>query len=139
MAAPRPRGLSGCLGEVPECRKARGRRYPPGTVLTIAVAARPAGYRGVTALARSAAPLSRERPGTMESFPSPSRKRYTAPSSATLHRILADLPRNLSCLTDAAIAIVRRDGRFSHIPEASRHRSARAREAPGPVLDPPGP
>jgi len=49
-----------------------------------------------------------------------------------------NLPRELSCLTDAAIAIARRDGRFGHIPEASRHRSARAREAPGPVPDPPG-
>jgi len=33
---------------------------------------------------------------------------------------------------------VRRDGRFSHIPEANWHQSARAQEAPGMILDPPG-
>jgi len=49
-----------------------------------------------------------------------------------------NLPRNLSCLTNAAIAIVRCDGRFGHIPEASRHQSARAREALDMILDPPG-
>ncbi len=47
-------------------------------------------------------------------------------------------PRSLSRLTDAAIAIVRCDGRFGHMPEASRHRSARAREAPGLIPGPPG-
>ena len=45
---------------MPECRKARGKRYPLRTVLTIAVAARLAGYRGVTAFAQFAALLSQE-------------------------------------------------------------------------------
>ncbi len=36
-------------------------------------------------------------------------------------------PRSLSRLTDAAIAIVRCDGRFGYMPEASRHRSGRAK------------
>jgi len=48
------------------------------------------------------------------------------------------LPRTLSCLTNAAIAIVRRAGRFSHMPEANRHSAARDPEAPDRVLDPPG-
>ena len=47
MAAPRLRSLFECLGEVPECRRDRGKRYPLNTVLAIAVAARLAGYRGV--------------------------------------------------------------------------------------------
>ena len=39
------------------------------------------------------------------------------------------LPRNLACLSNAAIAIVRCDGRFRYIPEANRHYAARAQEA----------
>ena len=92
MAAPRLRSLFECLGEVPECRKARGKRYPLRTVLTIAVAARLAGYRGVTAFAQFAALLSQEQLETVEAFHSPSRKRHTAPSITTFHNILADLP-----------------------------------------------
>lgn len=36
------------------------------------------------------------------------------------------LPRNLACLTNVAIAIVRSNGRFRHLPESSlvRHRTA---------------
>ena len=58
MAAPRLRSLFECLGEVPECRRDRGKRYPLNTVLAIAVAARLAGYRGVNAFAQFAALLS---------------------------------------------------------------------------------
>ena len=39
------------------------------------------------------------------------------------------LPRNLSCLTNVAIAIVRCDGRFRYLPEANRHYAVRAQEA----------
>ena len=39
------------------------------------------------------------------------------------------LPRNLACLTNVAIAIVRCDGRFRYLPEANRHYAARAQEA----------
>ncbi len=49
-----------------------------------------------------------------------------------------NLPRSLSCLTGAAIAVVRCDGRFGHMPEAGRHRPARAREALDLVPGPPG-
>ena len=48
------------------------------------------------------------------------------------------LPRNLSCLTNAAIAIVRCGRRFSCMPEASRHYAARAQEALDLIQDPPG-
>ena len=48
------------------------------------------------------------------------------------------LPRHLSCLTNAAIAIVRCGGRFSCMPEASRHCAASAQDAPGAVVIPPG-
>ena len=48
------------------------------------------------------------------------------------------LPRNLSCLTNAAIAIVRCNGRFSYMPEANRHDAARAQEAIDAILVPPG-
>ncbi len=48
------------------------------------------------------------------------------------------LPRNLSCLTNAAIAIVRCGGRFSCMPEADRHYAARARDALDAILIPPG-
>jgi len=92
MAAPRLRSLSGCLGEVPEFRKARGKRYPLRTVLTIAVAARLAGCRGVTAFARFAALLPQEQLKAVGAFFSPSRQRCTAPPVTTLHNILADLP-----------------------------------------------
>ena len=36
------------------------------------------------------------------------------------------LPRNLTCLTTAAIAIVRCNDRFRYVPEANRHYVARA-------------
>ncbi len=49
------------------------------------------------------------------------------------------LPRNLSCLTNAAIAIVRRDERFQYLPEANRHYAAHPQEALDAVLTPPDP
>ena len=39
------------------------------------------------------------------------------------------LPRNLACLTNVAIAIVRCNGCFRYLPEANRHYAARAQEA----------
>ena len=44
------------------------------------------------------------------------------------------LPRNLACLTNVAIAIVRTHGRFRYLPEANRHYAARAQEALDAVL-----
>ena len=92
MAAPRLRSLFECLGEVPECRRDRGKRYPLNTVLAIAVAARLAGYRGVNAFAQFAALLSQEQLEAVGAFWSPSKQRYTAPAITTFHNILAALP-----------------------------------------------
>ncbi len=93
-AAARRRGapLFEGLGEAPGCRKARGRRHPPGTVPAVAVAARLAGCRGVTAFARFAAPLPQERPEAAGAFFGPGRQRHAAPATATFHDILAGLP-----------------------------------------------
>ena len=44
------------------------------------------------------------------------------------------MPRNLACLTNAAIAIVRSDGRFRYLPEANRHYAARAQDAPTVIM-----
>ena len=54
--APELRSLFDCLGEVEDYRCARGQRYRLRTVLVLAMAARLAGYRGVTACAQFAAP-----------------------------------------------------------------------------------
>ena len=48
------------------------------------------------------------------------------------------MPRNLACLTNAAIAIVRSDGRFRYLPEANRHYAARAQDALAVILSTPG-
>ena len=47
------------------------------------------------------------------------------------------LPRNLACLTNAAISIVRHEGRFKYLPPANRHYAARPGEALDAVLHPP--
>ena len=91
MTAPRLRSLFECLGEVPECRHARGKRYPLKTVLAVAVAARLAGYRGATSFAQFAALLSQEQLEAVGAFWSPSKKRYSAPAITTFHNILAAL------------------------------------------------
>ena len=92
MAAPRLRSLFECLGEVPECRLARGKRYPLNTVLALAVAARLAGYRGVTTFAQFARLLGQEQLKAVGAFYSESKQRYTSPSITTFHNILAALP-----------------------------------------------
>ena len=92
MAALRLRSLFECLGEVPECRLARGKRYPLNTVLALAVAARLAGYRGVTAFAQFARLLSQEQLKAVGAFYRESKQRYTSPSVTTFHNILAALP-----------------------------------------------
>ena len=92
MAAPRLRSLFECLGEVPECRRARGKRYPLNTVLALAVAARLAGYRGVTAFAQFARLLSQDQLKAVGAFWSESKQRHTSPSITTFHNILAALP-----------------------------------------------
>ena len=50
---------------------------------------------------------------------------------------LGNLPRNLACLTNAAISIVRHEGRFEYLPPANRHYAARPQEALDAVLNSP--
>ena len=50
---------------------------------------------------------------------------------------VGNLPRNLACLTNAAISIVRHQGRFKHLPPANRHYAVRPQEALDAVLKPP--
>ena len=92
MAAPALRSLAEFLGEIPDFRKARGQRYPLSCYLAIAIAARLAGYRGVTAMGEFAALLDQDQLRAVGAFWSPSRKRYTAPAISTLRYILTSLP-----------------------------------------------
>ena len=92
MPAPQLRSLRDFLEEMPDFRKARGRRYGIGCYLTIAVAARLAGYRGVSAFGEFAARLDEEQRRAVGGFRSPSRRRYTVPAASTFHYILSSLP-----------------------------------------------
>ena len=126
MAAPRLRSLFECLSEVPECRGARGKRYPLNTVLALAVAARLAGYRGVTAFAQFAALLSQDQLEAVGAFWSPSKQRYTAPSITTFHNILAALaPETL----DHAISQWTGQHRTAHAPVAMDGKDLRGASA----------
>ena len=62
------------------------------TILTLAVAARLAGYRGVNTFAQFAALLSQEQLKAVGAFWSPSKQRYTPPAITTFHNVLAALP-----------------------------------------------
>ena len=77
---------------IPDYRKSQGRRYSLVTVLTLAVAARLAGYRGITALAQFAQLLSQEQLEAVGTFYSPTRKCFTAPAIGTFHAIFKNLP-----------------------------------------------
>ena len=50
---------------------------------------------------------------------------------------MGNLPRNLACLTNAAISIVRLEGRFEYLPPANRHYAARPQDALDAVMNPP--
>ncbi|MDE0123182.1 MAG: hypothetical protein OXN97_01275 [Bryobacterales bacterium] len=82
-----------CLDEVEDYRSAWGQRYRLGTVL--ALAARLAGFRGVTAFAQFAALLDQAQRQAVGCFYSPSRRCYTTTSITTFHNILATLPLSL--------------------------------------------
>ena len=47
-----------------------------------------------------------------------------------------DLPRNLACLTNTAISIIRCQPEFRYVPEANRHSAARPQEALDLLLTP---
>ena len=90
--APGLRSLHAFLRDMPDFRKARGRRYGLACYATIMVAARLAGYRGVTAFGEFAARLDQEQLAAAGAFFSPSRRCYTAPAPSTFHYILSSLP-----------------------------------------------
>ena len=92
MPAPQLRGLRDFLEEMPDFRKARGRRYSLACYLTIMIAARLAGYRGVAAFGEFAARLDDEQREAVGGFFSPTRRRYTVPAASTFHYILSELP-----------------------------------------------
>ena len=59
----------------------------------------------------------------------------TSPTTKTAAgRMCVTCPRNLACLTNVAIAIVRCSGRFRYLPEANRHYAARAQDALDAIL-----
>ena len=86
------RSLHAFLADMPDFRKARGRRYGLACYATIMIAARLAGYRGVTAFGEFAARMDQEQLRAAGAFFSPSRGRHTAPATSTFHYILSSLP-----------------------------------------------
>ena len=92
MPAGQLRRLHDCLGEMDDFRKRRGQRYGLGCYLTIMIAARLAGYRGVSAFGEFAARLNDAQRRAVGGFFSPTRRRYTVPAASTFHYILSKLP-----------------------------------------------
>ena len=86
------RSLHAFLEILPDFRKRRGQRYSIACYMTIMLAARLAGYRGVTAFGEFAARLNDDQFEAVGAFWSPSRQRYTAPAPSTFHYILCALP-----------------------------------------------
>ena len=89
MSAPALHSLHDFFLAIPDFRHARGKRYCLACIITIAVAARLAGYRGVVAAVCRA---SRQEQQAVGAFWSPSRQCYTPPAATTFHYILAALP-----------------------------------------------
>ncbi len=86
------RSLFETLRTVEEFRRPRGKRYPLATLLTITVAARLAGCRGVTAIAEFASRLTQKQLAALRAYYSKKLNRYTAPTVTTFHNVLARLP-----------------------------------------------
>ena len=87
----RLRSLFDHLRQVPEFRSARGVRHALASVLALAAAARLAGARGPSAIAEFAARLDQRQLGAVRAFRSPTTGRLTAPSRASMHRILSGI------------------------------------------------
>ena len=92
MPAVQLRSLHDFLGEMEDFRKRRGQRYSLACYLTIVIAARLAGYRGVSAFGEFAARLDEAQRRAVGGFFSPTRRRYTVPAASTFHYILSKLP-----------------------------------------------
>ena len=87
----RLRSLFDHLRQVPEFRSARGVRHALASVLALAAAARLAGAQGPSAIAEFAARLDQRQLGAVRAFRSPTTGRLTAPSRASMHRILSGI------------------------------------------------
>lgn len=92
MPAPQLRSLYEFLGQMEDFRKRRGQRYALACYLTIAIAARLAGYRGVSAFGEFAARLDEAQRRAVGGFFSPTRRCYTVPAASSFHYILSKLP-----------------------------------------------
>jgi len=86
------RSLCSFLETVEDFRKPRGRRFELRCYLTIALAARLAGYRGVTAFAEFGELLSEERKATAGGFWISSRQSYATPAEASFRYIFLNQP-----------------------------------------------
>ena len=86
------RSLYSWFERMEDFRKARGQRYGLACYLTIAVAARMAGYRGVGAYAEFAGSLDDEQREAVGVFWSRTRLRWTVPTESTFRYILTNLP-----------------------------------------------
>ena len=84
--------LHAFFGAIPDFRKRRGQRYGLACYLTIMVAARLAGYRGVTAFGEFAARLDAEQRRAVGGFDSPTRGCCTVPAVSSFHQVLSRLP-----------------------------------------------
>ena len=89
--ATRLRSLWECLRTVPEFRGARGRRYPLATILTIAVAAKLAGYHGATAIGEFSQGMTQRQLRALRAFYSHRLGRFTAPSTTAFVKVLTAL------------------------------------------------
>lgn len=85
------RGLRDFFEEAADFRRARGQRYGLACCLTIAVAARMAGYRGVSAFAGFAGLPDDGQREAAGAFRSPGRGRWTVPAEPTFRHIFPNL------------------------------------------------
>ena len=89
--AARLRSLWECLHGMPDFRSTRGRRYPLATIVAIAVAAKLAGYHGVTAIGEFSQALTQHQLRALRAFYSPRLGRFTAPSTTAFFQVLTRL------------------------------------------------
>ena len=78
MPAEDLRSLHNYLQTIPDFRKKRGQRCDIACYMTIIIAARLSGYRGIAAFGEYAARLDEEQLRAFGGFRSPSRRRFTA-------------------------------------------------------------
>ena len=87
-SAQRLRSLWECLHGMPDFRSTRGRRYPLATIVAIAVAAKLAGYHGVTAIGEFSQALTQHQLRALRAFYSLRLGRFTAPSTTAFFQVL---------------------------------------------------